>query len=35
MTFIDYMSNIMNEYEKLLDKPLPFQEKLELLLGHE
>lgn len=33
MTFIDYMSNIMNEYEKLLDKPIPFQEKLELLLG--
>ncbi|MFG1731794.1 TetR/AcrR family transcriptional regulator [Paenibacillus sp. 843] len=33
MTFVDYMSKIMNEYESLLDKPIPFQEKLELLLG--
>ncbi|MEC0310624.1 TetR/AcrR family transcriptional regulator [Paenibacillus lautus] len=33
MTFVDYMSKIMNEYESLLDKPVPFQEKLELLLG--
>ena len=35
MTFIDYMSNIMNEYEKALDKPLPFQEKLSCCWGHE
>ncbi|MCV4231756.1 TetR/AcrR family transcriptional regulator [Virgibacillus sp. LDC1] len=33
MTFVEYMSKIMNEYESLLDKPIPFQEKLELLLG--
>ncbi|ANA82772.1 TetR/AcrR family transcriptional regulator [Paenibacillus glucanolyticus] len=33
MTFIDYMSKIMNEYEKLLEEPIPFQEKLKLLLG--
>lgn len=33
MTFVDYMSKIMNEHEKVLDRPVPFQEKLELLLG--
>ncbi|MDH6670720.1 AcrR family transcriptional regulator [Paenibacillus sp. LBL] len=33
MTFIDYMSKIMHEYEKLLEEPIPFQEKLKLLLG--